>query len=72
MVLVPAIYEMQNSIVYEAKEIARYSFGAIDTDVKDNNLKMGEALEDNDKVVIAKMDMTVNKLDVQVRFFISC
>ena len=60
MVLVPAIYEMQNSIVYEAKEIARYSFGAIDTDVKDNNLKMGEALEDNDKVVIAKMDMTVN------------
>ena len=63
---------MQNSIVYEAKEIARYSFGAIDTDVKDNNLKMGEALEDNDKVVIAKMDMTVNKLDVQVRFFISC
>ena len=63
---------MQNSIVYEAKEIARYSFGAIDTDVKDNNFKMGEALEDNDKVVIAKMDMTVNKLDVQVRFFISC
>ena len=63
---------MQNSIVYEAKEIARYSFGAIDTDVKDNNVKMGEALEDNDKVVIAKMDMTVNKLDVQVRFFISC
>ena len=63
---------MQNSSVYEAKEIARYSFGAIDTDVKDNNFKMGEALEDNDKVVIAKMDMTVNKLDVQVRFFISC
>jgi hypothetical protein len=63
---------MQNSIVYEAKEIARYSFGAIDTDVKDNNFKMGEALEDNDKVVIAKMDMTVNKLDVQVRFVISC
>ena len=63
---------MQNSIVYEAKEIARYSFGAIDTDVKDKNFKMGEALEDNDKVVIAKMDMTVNKLDVQVRFFISC
>ena len=60
---------MQNSIVYEAKEIARYSFGAIDTDVKNNNFKMGEALEDNDKVVIAKMDMTVNKLDVQVRFF---